>query len=57
MKVQQATEYFMGRYDQDVETHVLGHFAWCIARLIAPEQKFVNKYFFLQILKLSGGSL
>ena len=37
---------YMGRYYQDVETHFLGHFAWCIARLIAPEQNIVNNFFF-----------
>ena len=43
----------MGRYYQDVETHFLGNFAWCIARPIAPEQKLVQQIFFLQIVKQS----
>ena len=47
----------MGRYYQGVETHFLGHFAWCIARLVAPEQKLEKQIFFWKILKLSGGSL
>ena len=47
----------MGRFDQDVETQFLCHFAWCIARLVAPVQKLVQQIFFLQVDKLSGGSL
>ena len=47
----------MGRYNQGEETHFLGLFAWCIAKLVAPEQKLVQQIFFLLILKLSGGSL
>ena len=31
---------------------VLGHFAWCIARPVAPEQKLVQQIFFLQIVKI-----
>ena len=34
---------YMGRYYQGVETHFSGNIAWCIARLVAPEQ---NKYIF-----------
>ena len=47
----------MGPFDQDVETQFLCHFAWCIARLVAPVQKLVQQIFFLQVDKLSGGSL
>ena len=46
----------MGRFDQDVETQFLGHFAWCIARLVAPVQKLIQQIFFLQVDKLSGHS-
>ena len=47
----------MGRYNQGEETHFLGLFAWCIAKLVAPKQKLVQQIFVLQILKLSGASL
>ena len=46
-----------GRYYQSVETHFLGHFTWCIARLVAPEQKLVQQIFFLEIVKLRDASL
>ena len=48
---------YMGQYYQGVEKHFLGHFAWCIARLVAHEKKLVKQIFCLQILKLSDGSL
>ena len=47
----------MGQFYQGVETLFLGHFAWCIARLVASEQKMVQQIFFLKILKLSGESI
>ena len=47
----------MGPFDRDVETQYLCHFAWCIARLVAPVQKLVQHILFLQVDKLSGGSL
>ena len=47
----------MGQFDQGVETQLLCHFAWCIARLVAPVQKLIQQIFFLQVDKLSGGSL
>ena len=46
----------MGQLKLTGETLFLCHFAWCIARLVAPEQKLV-KIFFLQIIKLIGASL
>ena len=53
----QASMEHMGRFDEDVETQLLGHFAWCIARLVAPVQKIVKQILFLQVDQLSGGSL
>ena len=40
-----------------METQFLGHFAWCIARLVAPMQNFVQQILFLQVDNLSGCSL
>ena len=33
----------------------MGHFPWCIARLVAPVQNLVKQIFFWQVVKLSGG--
>ena len=55
--MERRIKMYMGQYYQGVETHFLGHFTWCIARLVAPEQKLVQQIFCLLILKLSGGSL
>ena len=41
----------MGRYYQGVETHIMCHFAWCIARLVTPEQKLVQQFFFFANFK------
>ena len=46
----------MGRYYQGVKTHFLCQFAWCIARLVAPELKTGTTNICFQILKLSGAS-
>ena len=40
----------MGRFDQGVETQFLCHFAWCIARLVAPVQKLIQQLFFYKLI-------
>ena len=47
----------MGRLTLTGETLFSGHFAWCIARLVAPERKLVQWIWFVQILKLNKKSL
>ena len=47
----------MGRFDKGVETQFLRHFVWCIARLAAPVQNFVEQILFLQVDMLNGCSL